>query len=416
MNEPTRISKETARRFVLGKHGLWPGRRWAGKDGTRAAMRAVEHLQLDPLVILARSHDLMLHSRVEGYRPELFEELTYQDREFFDWGGWLAVRPMDELPYWRVLMRRGWDHGNLDDTQGPHPEAVAEMRALLATGAQVSSRELEASGTETRKTYRGTKARALALYYLWRTGEAMTHHRNGFERVYASTESIAPAHLGREVDDREAELFVARKAVSADGIARIPPMSYLFERKLSRADHLELEEELVERGELLRLEVEGWRGAQLMAAGDLPSLERLQRGETPTEWEPTGASPLNEVVFFSPLDPLVARGRAKQLFGFEHVWEIYKKPEDVRFGRFTMPMLWGEELVGRMDARLDRVTATLVVNGIWLEDATTMKKPEFVEALIAGLKRMMAFLGAERIDVAAVSDAKLRAKLARVRL
>lgn len=45
-----------------------------------------------------------------------------------------------------------------------------------------------------------------------------------------------------------------------------------------------------------------------------------------------------------------------------------------------------------------------------------MKKPEFVEALIAGLKRMMAFLGAERIDVAAVSDAKLRAKLARVRL
>ena len=58
-------------------------------------------------------------------------------------------------------------------------------------------------------------------------------------------------------------------------------MSYLFERKLSRADHLELEEELLERGELLRLEVEGWRGAQLMAAGDLPLLERLQRGDAP---------------------------------------------------------------------------------------------------------------------------------------
>jgi uncharacterized protein YcaQ len=378
-------------------------------------MRAIEHLQLDPLVILARSHDLMLHSRVEGYRPELFEELTYQDREFFDWGGWLAVRPMEELPYWRVLMRRGWDHGNLDDTQGPHPEAVAEMRALLTTGAQVSSRELEASGTETRKTYRGTKARALALYYLWRTGEAMTHHRNGFERVYASTESIAPADLMREVDDREAELFVARKAIAADGIARIPPMSYLFERKLSRADHLGLEEELVERGELVRLEVEGWRGAQLMAAGDLPLLERLQRGETPTEWEPTGPSPLDEVVFFSPLDPLVARGRAKQLFGFEHVWEIYKKPEDVRFGRFTMPMLWGEELVGRMDAKLDRGTSTLVVNGIWLEDPTTALEPELARALSAGIERLMSFLNSTQIDVAAVKDPQLREALARTR-
>src|SRR5436189_5597187 len=99
--QPARIDRQAARRFVLGRQGLWPGRRWKGRAGTRAAVVACEHLQLDPLVIVARSHDLMLHSRVVGYEPELFDELAYKKRLLFDWGGWLAVRPITELPYWR---------------------------------------------------------------------------------------------------------------------------------------------------------------------------------------------------------------------------------------------------------------------------------------------------------------------------
>ena len=99
------INIDTARRFILGKQGLWPGRRWRGIEGTEQAMRAMEYLQLDPLHIIARSQDIQLHSRVLDYTPGMWEDLAYQQRKFFDWGGWLAVRPMDELPYWRVVMR-----------------------------------------------------------------------------------------------------------------------------------------------------------------------------------------------------------------------------------------------------------------------------------------------------------------------
>ena len=61
-------------------------------------MRAMEDLQLDPLVVVARAHDLMLHSRVVDYAIDDWATLTYERREFFEWGGWLAVRPMEELP------------------------------------------------------------------------------------------------------------------------------------------------------------------------------------------------------------------------------------------------------------------------------------------------------------------------------
>ena len=61
------ISAVTARRYVMGRGGLWPGRRWRGLEGAGTAMRAMEDLQLDPLVVVARAHDLMLHSRVVDY-------------------------------------------------------------------------------------------------------------------------------------------------------------------------------------------------------------------------------------------------------------------------------------------------------------------------------------------------------------
>jgi len=98
------ISKEAARRYVLGRQGLWPGRRWAGKEGTAQALRYVECVQMDPLNVIARSHDLVLWGRVLDYQPDYLEALMYRDREFFDYGGNLRIYPMSELPYWRAVI------------------------------------------------------------------------------------------------------------------------------------------------------------------------------------------------------------------------------------------------------------------------------------------------------------------------
>jgi hypothetical protein len=87
------IDIDTARRFILGKQGLWPGRRWRGLRGTEQAMRAMEYLQLDPLQIVARSHDIKLYGRVLDYMPGMWENVTYSKRKFFDWGGWRPCGP-----------------------------------------------------------------------------------------------------------------------------------------------------------------------------------------------------------------------------------------------------------------------------------------------------------------------------------
>ena len=88
----------------------------------------------------------------------------------------------------------------------------------------------------------------------------------------------------------------------------------------------------------------------------------------PADWAPLETTTDEEATFLSPLDPVSARGRAKPLFGFDYVWEVYKPVEKRSFGYYTMPILWGDRLVGRFDPKLDRTTGTLVINGLWLED------------------------------------------------
>ena len=128
----------------------------AGLKGAEQAMRAIEQLQLDPLVLLARAHDLILQARVIDYRQDDWATLTYEQRKFFDWGGWLAVRPMDELPYWRVLMRRELDQPNWITFQREHGPAIAEMREVLAERGTVSNRDF-ATGPNPRRQLPGAQ-------------------------------------------------------------------------------------------------------------------------------------------------------------------------------------------------------------------------------------------------------------------
>src|SRR5512147_769521 len=257
------IDIETARRFILGKQGLWPGRRWRGVKGTEQAMRAIEYLQLDPLQIIARSHDITLHSRVLDYKPDMWETPTYKQRKFFDWGGWLAARPMDELPHWRTVMHRERD-GNYGDSRirlmaREHADAIAEMRVILQERGIVSNRDFEMATRTRTQSYRGRKDSSLALYYLWRTGEVMTHHRENFERVYALTETVAPEDLIYESSEAEADRFMIRKEINFSGLWRVVRTQDSFHR--GAAFNIDggktVLETMLETGEIMQVQVEG---------------------------------------------------------------------------------------------------------------------------------------------------------------
>jgi uncharacterized protein YcaQ len=407
------ITIETARRFILGKQGLWPGRRWRGIEGTEQAMRAMEYLQLDPLRIIARSQDITLHSRVLDYMPGMWEDLAYQQRKFFDWGGWLAVRPMDELPHWRVVMRRERD-GDYGDSRihrmaSDHADAINEMRAILRERGTVSNRDFEMATRTRTQSYRGRKDSALALYYLWRTGEVMTHHRENFERVYALTETVAPASLIRESDEAEADRFLLRKEASFFGLSPLRRTADAFHgRGEPDRSAKKMLEAMVADGDLIEVQVEGWKRVHYALGSDAEALREVSAGRVPKAWAPLETTTSEEVVFLAPLDHVSARGRAKELFGFDYVWEVYKPEHQRRFGYYTLPILWGNRLVARFDSKLDRTINTFVILGLWLEDEALGNDEAFAEALACGFARFVRFLGASKLDATAIREPLLR--------
>ncbi len=399
------INIDTARRFILGKQGLWPGRRWRGIEGTEQAMHAIEYLQLDPLQIIARSQDIMLYSRVLDYTPGMWEDVTYQQRKFFDWGDWLAVRAMDELPYWRVVMRRERDSSSrLHALARDHADAIVEMRAALHERGVVGNRDF-AMATRTRtQNYRGRKDSALALYYLWRTGEVMTHHRDRFERAYALTEQVAPAHLLRESDEDEADRFLLKKDVSFSGLSRLNRTSDSFRRGDPALAAKKILGAMLADGDIIEVQVEGWKMVHYALGSDAAVLRDLSAGRVPKAWTPLETTTTEEVVFLAPLDHVSARGRAKVVFGFDYVWEVYKPEHQRRFGYYTLPILWGDRLVARFDSKLDRTTNTFVILGLWLEDEALGNDEAFAEALACGFARFVSFLGADKLDATAIRE------------
>ncbi len=405
------VDIETARRFILGKQGLWPGRRWRGIQGVEQAMRAMEYLQLDPLQIIARSQDIKLHSRVLDYTPGMWEEVAYRQRKFFDWGGWLAARPMDELPHWRVVMRRERESApRIRAMARDHADAIVEMRAILRERGTVSNRNFEMAARTRTQSYRGRKDSALALYYLWRTGEVMTHHREKFERVYALTEAVAPAHLIRESDEAEADRFLIKKDVSFLGLSRLYRSQDAFHRGLpfDLGELKQIVAAMLADGDLIEVQVEGWKQVQYALGSDAQVLGELSAGRVPEAWTPLDGTAVEEVVFLAPLDPVSARGRAKVLFGFDYVWEVYKPEPQRRFGYYTLPVLWGDRLVARFDSRLNRKTSTFVILGFWLEDQALSDNEPCVEALARGFARFTTFLGASMLEAEVVREPLLR--------
>jgi uncharacterized protein YcaQ len=250
---------------------------------------------------------------------------------------------------------------------------------------------------------------------MWLSGELMIHHREGFERVYDFRENIAPRQFDYMAGEAEAEDFFIRKNISFMGLFREPvlrsALQYDMQQSYSRTEMTQKIEAWIECGKAVRVRVEGGRDLYLVLAEDLPVLETLEQGKLPKGWKPKQITTLEEVTFLSPLDIVSARGRAKKLFDFEYKWEVYTPVQKRRWGYYVLPILYGDDLVGRLDPKLDRATGVLEIKGFWTEEDALVKDVDFANALAKGLARFAKFVGAEKVNISTIRPLALQKQI-----
>ena len=125
-------------------------------------------------------------------------------------------------------------------------------------------------------------------------------------------------------------------------------------------------EALEAQGALLRASVEGIRWPLYLLSEDLPRMEAVLEGAIDDR---------PRLEFLAPLDPMLwDRKLIEALWDFAYKWEIYTPAAQRKFGYYVLPMLYGDRLVGRIEAAADRKLQTLIVRNIWYESGVRQTK------------------------------------------
>ena len=389
------VDRATARRFLVRRHFLAPPRSLPAEPASvKVVVERLGSLQFDPLEVTGRNHDLVLSARIAGYRRDWTDALLYEERWLYEaYNKGLSLLPTSELPLHRV----GWDRHQASHSNGAfveHAELVEELLDRIRAAGPLSSTDVEPRAAIDWYWRPTNQVRAI-LEALAQAGVLGLVRREGNRRVYDLTERLFLASLlaerHPEPDQRRHKLhsrFRAHGLLGARGNQELWLGTYpsAGERHAGRA-------ELVEAGALVPVEVDGVKGDRFVLAEEIPRLEAAAAAVRAGKADPAG------VAFLAPLDPLVwDRELLRSLWDFDYVWEVYVPAAKRRWGYYVLPLLFGDDLVGRIEPRLDRASGTLRVLDAWWEAGfDPLAAAGFVDALAEALQAHAAFLGAGRI-------------------
>jgi uncharacterized protein YcaQ len=324
-----KVSSEQARRIAV-RAQLLDG----SASGVLDTVRRLGSLQLDPIATVATPQHLVLFSRLGTYDTAELDRLIWDERKLFEWNAF--VYPIESLPLIRALMRRSrraathsWDRRRKEFLRQNAGFRRYVLRELERRGPLLS-RELEDRAAERRGEHRwfGRRQVAQMLEALHRIGEVAVVGRRGGQRLWDLAERWYPE--SDLVTSCEAERALAEQRFHALGV-------------------------------------------------------RLEKGEWLAHPDVSDEPVPDRVTVLSPFDRLVHdRDRAEALFGFRYRLEMYVPAAKREYGYYVLPLLAGDQLVGRVEPRFDRKTRELEVLGAW---GDTSRLDEALRPLTAFLRR-----------------------------
>jgi uncharacterized protein len=378
-----RLSAAEARRAALAAQGLAEARDGRPPDGwgLRRTLGRVGLLQMDSVNVLVRAHYLPLFSRLGPYPTALLDAASSSaPRRLFEyWGHEASLIPVVLQPHLRWRMERAaheaW--GGMRRIARERPDLPGRLLEEVRDRGPVAASELAEEGPRRAGPWWDWSDVKRAMEWLFWSGQVTTARRRGFERLYDLPERVLPpavlAAPTPSVDDAQRELV--RVAARACGVATERDLRDYF--RLPTAEGRARVAELVEAGELLPVEIEGWR-----TPGLLWHDARVPRR-------------VDARALVSPFDSLVwERSRVERLFGMRYRIEIYvPRPQRVH-GYYVLPFLLDDTLVARADLKADRRAGVLRVPAVHLEPGAPA---ETAAALRDELELLASWLGLERV-------------------
>jgi uncharacterized protein len=393
------ISPTTARRLAISRQRLAGTTPLSGTPAIMDVLRDLGCLQLDPTSAVARSHLLVLWSRLGLYNPADLDKLLWEDRALFEyWAHAASIVLTEDYPIHYQQMRA---FAASNSSWGKRVQKWVEQNTVLRDhimeeitlwGPLPSKHFIDkAEAGWYSSGWTSTRNVSQMLGILWDMGVLMVASRKGGHRFWDLTERCLPAWTPREsLDWPQVVRRAALKSLRALGVGTPRHIQQHFTRsrypgltsivKALESESLIVPLEIVEDGK-------AWPGSWYVHCDDLPLLKSLEAGD----WQP-------RTTLLSPFDNLICdRARTELLFNFEFRIEIYVPKDKRRYGYFVLPILHGDRLIGRVDPLMDRKQSKLMVNAVYAEPDAPMNR-KTAQSVAGAIESLATFLGAKTIE------------------
>ncbi len=351
-------------------------------------------VQVDSIRTVARAHDLILFSRRQAYRPNALKQLLERDRAVFEhWTHDASIIPVALFPHWQhrfdrdaERLRNGWKRWFRD---GYEAQFDTVLRRIEAEGPVTCSDvgQGEARGKGGWWDWHPSKT---ALEWLWRTGVLSITRRENFQKVYDLTERVIPApHLDAPVDKAAHLDWACRAALDRLGFATAGELAAYW-AAVPNAEARDWCAAALKSGDIIEIDVEGADGSRRRS---------FARPDVLAEAANLPPAPAR-VRVLSPFDPALRdRARAERLFGFFYRIEVFVPEAKRQYGYYVFPVLEGEQIIGRIDAKAFRDESCLSVTAFWPEPGVRMGAGR-VARLEAALGKLARFADCDRVGFA----------------
>lgn len=377
---PVSLSLAEVRAIVLRSQGLADNESPFGL-GKPAVLKAVEHLgyvQVDPINVIQRAHHHVLWSRVPNYSPDMLHELQSPDAAVFEyWNHASSYLPTRDYKFSLPLMRKYRRQLHWSDESPELRKSMRRMLSMIRKNGPLMISDVESAGSV--KGWSAAtpgKIERRALHELWMRGDIMIRSRRGVQKIFDLSSRVLPTGTDVKLPSkREAAEFHVRRTLRALGVASRQELHYLRDAGQAGVARAALSA-FVNRGEAIELRIANFPKTPLFALREALELN----------------PPLNNSVvrFLSPFDNLtIQRERLKWLFDFDYAVEIYVPADKRKYGYFVLPILLGDRMIGRMDAKANRAERQLMIHNLVFEPTfreLNVLRPAFIEAL-AGFTR-----------------------------
>ena len=387
---PDLIPNPRARRLFLGRHALSEAPTGpATGQHLHDLIERIGFVQVDSINTVARAHDMILWSRRQAYRPPALKQMLERDRSLWEhWTHDASILPTRLHGVWQHRFARdekrlhaNWKNWFRDGYEAQFDSILKRIARDGPVGtADVGEGEVRGKGG-----WWDWHPSKTALEWLWRTGRLAITRRDGFSKIYDLTERVIPDHHRTPVPAEEVTDWACRTALDYLGFGTSGEIAAYWNAIAPEAAKDWCRVALA-RGEIVEVEVEGAQGQRRKSYAYPATLT-----EDPPE-------PSARLRILSPFDPALRdRKRAEFLFGFHYRIEVFV-PEPKRiFGYYVFPVLEGDRLIGRIDAKAFRDAGSLRVKGFWPEAGVKLTKGRLAK-LEAELDRLAAFAGCGRVE------------------